>query len=345
MKQTSSAYLESLCYPQLSHFDISILSLQSQVLKKNPLGDSSLRKNPILSPKNQNHKNLGVVFVLSGFAGNGTKYLGDKGFDQSFIQQLDLLFAKNQAPEAHYVFVDAWTFWGGSQFVNSPATGNYEDYIIKELYPAVLKILSINASAPKAIMGQSSGGYGALHLASSYPEHFSFCGALAPDCGFEMSLLPDFYKAAPYLLKNKNYEQLLSLHKKGSLLKQKNGFSILNAIAMAACYSPLKVSHKIAWPINLSTGQIETSTWKQWLTKDPVYFLEKRLSKVKKLSGIFLDVGERDEFHLQFGLRQIHENLKSHKVKHHYSEFEGGHFEAHERYPLFWEWLKKEWKK
>lgn len=341
MALSNKVIIEYLTYPKLKNFDVHNFCLDSHCLSGNPLGDSALRNNPLLSPKSPNSKNLGLVIFLAGFAGNGTKYLGDKGFEESLLQQIDRLYGAKQVPDAHFLFVDAWTFWGGSQFINSPAIGRYEDFVIKELYPALIEHLQV----PKhkvAIVGHSSGGFGALHLASSHPNLFPYCIASAPDCYFEASLLPDLYKSAPFLNQNSKYEVLKDLHKQGKILKQKNGFSILNAIAMSACYGNSKLN-KIEFPIDLKTGVLKKKIWQHWQTKDPVYFTRKRSRQIKKLKGLYLDVGSKDEFHLQFGVRQIHLSLKSLKISHHFSEFDGGHFDSHERYPIFWKWLQKKW--
>ena len=60
-------------YPILNNFNLYNLSFTSKVLKSNPLKDSPLRNNPVLSPKDLSTNNSGLVFILSGFAGNGTK--------------------------------------------------------------------------------------------------------------------------------------------------------------------------------------------------------------------------------------------------------------------------------
>ena len=46
-------------------------------------------------------------------------------FRQPFYETADQVFASGQAPGAVVVFVDAWTTYGGSQFVDSPGTGAY----------------------------------------------------------------------------------------------------------------------------------------------------------------------------------------------------------------------------
>lgn len=335
--------LESLALPKLKNFDLYNLCIDSHQLMNNSLGDPTKRNNPVLVPKNHLPGTSGLVLVLSGFAGNGTKYLADKGFEQTFIQQLNDLYGRDKAPRAVYAFVDAWTFWGGSQFINSKGTGSYENYITQELYPLLMEIFSIK-TGKVAVLGQSSGGYGALHLASKFPHFFPYMGALAPDCFFEASLLPDLYKAAPFLALNKNYVTLKGLHRERQLLKQRHGFSILNAIGMTACYSPSASKTKLDWPMDFESGTLIPEVWKRWLSYDPVHFLKKRKAQLKKLKGFYLEVGVRDEFNLQLGVRQIHRWLNQEKIKHHYSEYEGGHFDGHERNPHFWEWLGKIWK-
>lgn len=344
MDSLATSTLETLAYPKLNNFYLFNLCITSSELRTNPLGDPFVRNNPVLSPKKISKKPPGLVFVLSGFAGNGTKYLGDKGFEETFLQQLDRLMGQGRTPYAHYILVDAWTFWGGSQFLNSLGTGNYENYIIRELYPTVRRQFEISSSDHTAVVGYSSGGYGALHLASKYPKFFPFCGALSPDCFFEASLKPDLYKAAPFLAKYSNYAELMTFHHQKKIFKKQNGFSILNVIAMAACYSPAKTKNQPIWPIDFKTGKMILPIWRQWKLKDPVEFLKKRFNKLQTIKGFYLEVGTNDEFNLQLGVRQIHAYLKKHRFSHHYEEFEGGHFDSNQRYPIFWEWLKIKWR-
>lgn len=324
---------------ELDNFSLEQLRIESKALKGNPLGDPYKRVNPVMIP-NSFKKDLPVVFILAGFTGNGPKYLGPRSFEPNMAEQIDEAVSKGKAPKAIYVFVDAFSFWGGSQFLNSKAVGNYEDYLVDELYEEVLEYYPVNKKKIM-LMGVSSGGYGALHLASKYPNKFSYCAALAPDSYFETCYLSDVYKASPYLL-GKSYSDLKALHKRGKILSRRDGHGILNAIGMTACYSE-NMKNKIKWPIDLKTGLIDKEQWKNWKSNDPVVFLKKRMNKFKKLKGIYLEVGTRDQFHLYFGARQMHQILKESKCRHHYNEFDGTHFDFAERRPVLWEWLVKKW--
>ena len=46
-------------------------------------------------------------------------------------------FAAGDAPPCIVVYVDAWTAYGGSQFVDSPGTGRYHSYLCDEVVPFV----------------------------------------------------------------------------------------------------------------------------------------------------------------------------------------------------------------
>lgn len=324
---------------KLAHFEIQTLEITSRALAQNPLRDSPTRLNPLLLPKSAGPHP--VVFVLAGFTGNAPFYLNTKFGELNFAQTLDQAVAKGTAPEAIYVFVDALTSWGGSQFINSPAAGLYEDYIIQELVPA-LKSQFACASAPSqwAVMGGSSGGYGALHLGSAHPEIFAHVGAIAPDSFFEASLLPDIYQALPLweIYKGDSRKAYADL-KNGKLRKQKNWHSLLNAFGMASCYDG-NSDGSFNLPVDSFTGKLLPERWTRWKEHDPLEFLKKRQPQVRQLESVCLFVGQKDNFHLQFGSRQIYQLLESFKgpaLK--YEEFDGTHFDIGEYRVHVWEWL------
>lgn len=328
----------------LQNFQINTLKIESSHLKENPLKDPDIRFNPLLVPHNKGP--WPVVMVLGGFTGNAPFYFNPKFNEQNAIQVLDQGCSRGEAPEALYVFVDALTSWGGSQFLNSAATGNYEDYIIEELIPAVKKHYPVSTNARDwCVTGGSSGGYGALHLGSKYPEIFGYVGAIAPDSFFEASLLPELYQALPFWEKYRESGlRVLEELRNGKIMKTRNWHSIVNAFGMAACYSSKGMDGNFQFPLDTRTGEKIPELWDKWLAHDPLHFLPKRISGLKKLSGIYLDVGNKDNFHLQYGTRRISNLLQSHQIHHEYAEFDGNHFDIGERRPEVWKWLASSWR-
>lgn len=70
---------------------------------------------------------------------------------------------------------------GCSWYVNSPVTGNWEDFVLAELIPYVdanFKTLANRSS--RGIMGDRMGGYGAIRFGMRHPEVFGSVYALHP---------------------------------------------------------------------------------------------------------------------------------------------------------------------
>ena len=323
---------------EVTHFKIETLKITSDALRNNPLKDPFVRYNPLLVPKPQGP--WPVVFVLGGFSGNAPFYFNGKFNEQNAVQGIDQACARGEAPEALYVFVDALSTWGGSQFLNSAAVGNYEDYIIQEIVPALKKHYDVSKKSPDwCVMGGSSGGYGALHLASKHPDIFSVVAAVAPDSFFEASLLPDLYQALPFWEKYQSGLRALEELRNGRLMKNRNWHSLLNAFGMSACYAAQGEHGDFKYPLDTKTGEKIPAIWNEFLEKDPLHFLAKRAVHLKKLNAIYLDVGTKDNFNLQYGTRQISALLKGHQISHDFVEFDGNHFDIGERRPEVWKWL------
>lgn len=320
----------------LKNYDVKSLLIKSKALKGNPLGDPSLRDNPVLVPKEGNVE--GIVFILAGFTGNGPNFLGLRPFENNYAQTIDRLTSKGLAPKAAYVLVDAWTAFGGSQFINSSAVGMYEDYIVKELYTETQKVFGTDM--PVAICGHSSGGYGAIWLATKFPKLFPYMMALAPDSFFEINYLKDMYQAANFLQEFETKSFLKKLDA-GELAKRRDFHPILAAVGMSACYAPR--GRNFDFPIDCRTGILRENIWKKCIEKDPLHFLPKRLGNTKKLEGIFLEVGKKDEFYLHMGARQMNALWKKNKIPHYYNEFDGGHFDLSTRREAMLSWLLEEW--
>src|SRR5207244_311003 len=78
--------------------------------------------------------------------------------------RMDALIAAG-SPELILVMPDCFTRFGGSQYVDSAATGRYETHLVDELVPWVdERWRTLAARDHRGIAGKSSGGFGALRL-------------------------------------------------------------------------------------------------------------------------------------------------------------------------------------
>ena len=63
--------------------------------------------------------------------------LNDNAFTPNLAERMDRLIAPGKIKPMIVVMPDCFTYYGGSQYINSAATGNYEDYLIEEIVPFV----------------------------------------------------------------------------------------------------------------------------------------------------------------------------------------------------------------
>ena len=113
------------------------------------------------------------------------------------LERLDEMFASGDCPPALVVFVDAWTSYGGSQFLNSSSTGPYMDYLCDEIVPFVeQRYPALPGPEHRGLTGKSSGGYGAMVVPMVRPDVFGALASHAGDALFECCYQPNFPQLA-----------------------------------------------------------------------------------------------------------------------------------------------------
>ena len=102
--------------------------ISSEMLRGNPLGDPHERPLLVYLPPGYDDepaRRYPAVYVIQGYTGNVAMWRNRSAFRLPFPEAADAVFAGGEAPPAIVVYVDAWTGYGGSQFVDSPGTGRY----------------------------------------------------------------------------------------------------------------------------------------------------------------------------------------------------------------------------
>lgn len=271
----------------------------------------------------ETEENFPVVYCLAGFTGRGKMFLNDAAFTPNLAERLDRLIAEKRIKPMIAVMPDCLTKYGGSQYLNSTATGNYEGYLSREIVAFVDEnFRTIRHKNARAVMGKSSGGYGALIMGLRHADVFGLVCSTSGDAYFEHCYLPDIPKACRAI--KGNPEKLLAKFRDEEAKKGKDDFSGLNIIGMSACYSPRETGYDL--PFDLETGAIREDIWQKWLANDPVRLVEKHVENLKSLKLLFVDAGARDEFSLDLGAKIFCQKLREHEILHIYEEFDDGHF-------------------
>lgn len=316
---------------------VIIESVTSDVLRGNPLGDPFVRRVPVYLPPGyeSGSTRYPAVYVLTGFTGRGTMLLNDSAWGETIAERMDRLIAGGTVRPMLLVMPDCLTRIGGSQYLNSSAVGNYEDHVVKELVPYVdKKYRTIADRDHRAVVGKSSGGYGSVILAMRHPDVFGLMASHSGDMYFEHCYKPDIIHAIGALSKmgglDKFWGDIPTIHP-----KDKNFQTLINVVAMSACYSPNpSAPHGFDLPFDLETGELREEVWARWLEWDPVYLVDKLLAALKSLKLIYLDAGWRDEFNLQYGARIFCKRLKERGIPYVHEEFDDGHFDIQYRYDV-----------
>jgi S-formylglutathione hydrolase FrmB len=234
-------------------------------------------------------------------------------------------------------FVDAWTSYGGSQFINSAGTGPYMDYLCDEVVPFVdANYPTVPDRDHRGITGKSSGGYGAMVVPMLRPDVFGALASHAGDALFEVCYLPAFPKVVR-VLRDKfegSLDVFMAAVRAADRFDHELFGEVLETFAMAACYSPDESRPGAALlPIEPDTGRIVDDVWERWLAWDPVRMVPSRAEALASMRRIYLDGGRSDEYFLDLGAHAVSKELSKLDIEHTLVLFEGTHGGLQYRYP------------
>ena len=311
--------------------------LTSRVLDGNPLGDPVTRRLPVILPPGyqaDSQRRYPVIYGLTGYTGRGAMMLNDRAWGTNLQERLDQLYAGGM-PHAILVLPDCFTRLGGSQYVNSSATGRYEDYLTEEIVPYMdSRYATIASPAGRGVFGKSSGGYGALILGMRHADLFGAIACHSGDTAFDLCYTFDFPKTASAINAAGGLEAWMRAFD-AKQKKSRSDIEVLMIIAMAACYSPDPLAPLgIALPFDLHTCEIREDVWARWLAWDPVEMVDEYADALRSLRLLFIDCGTRDEFNLHFGARQLVQRLQAHSIAYEHEEFDDGHMDIDYRYDV-----------
>lgn len=317
---------------------LDTLVVESDVLSENPLGDPARRPLYVYVPPGIDEGGqYASVYVIQGMTGQLDMWLNRSAFEPTVIDRVDELFTSRECPPAVVVFVDAWTSYGGSQFINSASTGRYMDYLCDEVVPFVDGLYPTAASRDhRGLTGKSSGGYGAMVVPMLRPDVFGGLASHAGDALFETCYQPEFPQTARIL--RDHFEGSWEVFFERFRAMERLDFGLhgapLNSYAMGACYSPNENEPgKAVMPFETTTGRLDEEVWEKWLAWDPVRMAPERGEALASMKHIYLDAGRSDEYYLDLGAQAFSGELDLLGIEHSLELFEGTHMGLQYRYP------------
>lgn len=297
-------------------------TIDSAAIRGNPAGISAVRGVTVYLPTGYDEpgRRFPVIYYLSGFfeddrapyAQNAAKAVFDGAIDGGRIGGVIIVTADFTTPA------------GGSWYVNSSATGNWQDFMVRELVPWVdARYRTLAHRDSRGVAGDRMGGYGAIRFGMAHPEVFGSVYALHP-IGAGPGVQTMFSRPNWELLQNaRSIDDLRA-----------DGFSLIFAsIFQAHLGDPARAPLFFTPPARLADGR---------LTVDPAvserlnasFFLERQVpahaANLRTLRGFMFDWGRGDTTYDHIiSLQAFTRTLDAFGVPYEAEEYRGGWGERH----------------
>ena len=301
---------------------LEILEVAGRTLRDNPLHDPVARRVAIFTPSQAKPgEALPVVYYLPGYGGSSEDDLA-RGERSAFAQLVQRL-ADDGLPLI-IAIPDCRNRWGGSQYLNSTAQGNYADYLADEIVPAVeAQHPAAKGRAGRIVAGHSSGGYGALMLAMARQKIFGAVVALSPDSDFEVTHRavveqPNVRRVTP-----KEIETFTAPAKDAPRPADE---LVALICGLSAAYAPVGPERpgRFHWLYD-EAGKFQPQVWQQWLDKDPLLLIRQHADAFAPDQRIYLDGASHDEWGFNVSARRMFELLRERPAPVTFYEPSGGH--------------------
>jgi enterochelin esterase family protein len=319
--------------------DIHIDFITSPALQGNALGDPAERAVIVYTPPQydaQGSRQYPVLYCLHGYSGDAATLIGARPWETNVVQWMDRLVSEHRMPPALLVIVDGFTRLGGSQYVNSIHNGDYATYVIRDVIGHVDGAYRTFAKEEgRAVLGKSSGGFGALHLCMQYPGTFAAFASHSGDSYFTYQAPRGFVDAHRTLEKN---DWNISAFVDSFEQKPKRSaaeFTTMEMLAYTAAYTPKSAAaYDLDLPFDRRTGEIRDDVFARWCAFDPAEMCLHKREELARLRLRYLDCGRRDEYALDVGARVMARRMRDLGLSVRHEEFDDDHRNVGYRYEV-----------
>lgn len=303
------------------------LTVQSDLLKSNLLGDPATRDVLVYTPHGHDGRDLPLLVDLVGFTSGGPAHANWKNFGENVPERLDRLIFDGQTPPVAVAFPDCFTRLGGNQYIDSLAMGPWATWLTTDMLRTVENRFGCGGPGKRGLFGKSSGGYGSIVHAMKHANVWSAAACHSGDMAFELCYLPEMPSALRAIAKAGSVEAFVRDFEKGPRYPG-GALHDLMTFAMAATYDPdpdPDVFCGIRLPVDPDTCEVIEARWNAWLSWDPVHMASDHVDALTSLKALWIDCGTVDQYNLVYGARRLNRKLVEAQVPHVYQEFNDTH--------------------
>ncbi|MEI6947368.1 alpha/beta fold hydrolase [Paraflavisolibacter sp. H34] len=293
------------------------IKVHGKGLEGNLAGDPADRDVSVYLPAGYNKdpkRRYPVVYFLHGFTDDDAQWYGFKKHWINLPQILDKVFAWGGAREMIVVTPNAYNRFHGSFYSNSVTTGNWEDFVSKELVASIdARYRTLARPESRGLCGHSMGGYGGMRIAQKHPEVFSSVYLLSPCCLLPVPNNPPRPEA---LARQDSVKTVADF--------EKADFGTRAAFATAAAWAPNPQNPPLYLDLPYQNGQLQPLVQTKLWANMPLATLDQYIPNLKQLRALGFDAGTQDVA-IAAGLRALDSSLSVYSIPHQFEIYEGNH--------------------
>ena len=247
-----------------------------------------------------------VVYALHGYS------IGAQQWSQEIHvpQTIEGAFAKG-AKEMIVVLPDSKTVHNGSMYSSSVTTGDFENFIARDLVTYIdAHYRTLAARESRGLVGHSMGGYGASRIGMKHADVFGSLYIMSPCC---------LTARAAGAFKPEDEVALAAVNSPADSAKLP--FFLRAQLASAAAWSPNPKKPPLY--LDLPVGEDQQAVLAKWAANAPLGFLDQYAGNLRRYRAIALDVGDQDGLRTDTG--KLHDALDRYGIANTFTVYPGTH--------------------
>jgi S-formylglutathione hydrolase len=294
-------------------------SVLSPGLRANAVGDKATRKVLVYLPPSYRRdlaRRYPVLYLLHGATSTPDEWLDGVYQGMNLQRVADSLIAA-AIPEFIVVMPDANNALGADWYTNSPVTGNWQDFVVRDLVGHVDAAYRTEPRRNRrALVGHSMGGFGALAIGFERPNAFGLIYAISPCCiGFVGRLAP----SAPV------WPALSAIANWKSAVEQL-GLPLGMAAAFDGNAADPRLFSELPFEVRNGVTVSSPAVQSRWLAKMPPDLASAMVRRGERAPAIHIEAGSQEEGILE-GIGILRRRLDSLRIPYSDTVFTGGHID------------------
>jgi S-formylglutathione hydrolase len=248
-----------------------------------------------------------VVYVLHGYNGSDDSWFGNESRMKANLTA-DKVMGEGTSEEMILVMPNCNNLFNGCMYVNSAATGYWEDYIADDLVGYIdSHYRTIPDRRARGLAGHSMGGYGVMLIGMRRPDVFSALYAMSSCCLNEY---------AP-----QGGERALAMEQIKTMDDLDRG--ALRTFAVTAAWSPNPDKPPFYLDLPTRDGEVVPEYAGRFAANSPQAMLPSHVGSLLKMTAITMEVGEQDG--LITANRTLSDTMTRYGLAHDFLTYEGDH--------------------